>query len=39
MSDNGIYYIKTSVGNFRVEKTSDHLKVGGTRFCVEIKLD
>jgi hypothetical protein len=30
------YYVKTSVGRFRVEKTETHLKVGGKRFCVEI---
>lgn len=34
----GSYNIKTSVGTFRVEKTASHLKVGGKRFCVEIKF-
>ena len=32
------YQVKTSVGKFRVEKSETHLRVGGKRFCVEIKI-
>ena len=32
------YFVKTSVGTFRVEKTATHLRVGGKRFCVELKI-
>ena len=32
------YFVKTSMGTFRVEKTATHLKVGGKRFCVELKF-
>jgi len=32
------FFVKTSVGTFRVEKTDTHLKVGGKRFCVELKI-
>lgn len=32
------YQVKTSVGKFRVEKSNTHLRVGGKRFCVEIKI-
>ena len=32
------YKIQTSVGKFRVDKTKTHLRVGGKKFCVEIKL-
>jgi hypothetical protein len=39
MSLDDIYSVITSVGKFRVEKTKEHLKVGGKRFCVEIKFD
>lgn len=35
---NEIYQVKTSIGKFRVEKTETHLKVGGKRFCVEIRF-
>jgi len=33
-----IYNVQTSIGKFRVEKTNTHLKVGGNRFCVEIRF-
>jgi hypothetical protein len=33
------YTVKTSVGKFRVEKSKDHLKIGGAKFCVEIKCN
>jgi hypothetical protein len=33
-----IYYVKTLVGRFRVKKTDTHLRVGGKRFCVEIRF-
>lgn len=32
------FYVQTVVGKFRVEKTETHLKVGGRRFCVEIRI-
>ena len=32
------YIVKTSVGKFRVDKTKTHLRIGGKKFCVEIKL-
>jgi hypothetical protein len=32
------FYVQTAVGKFRVEKTETHLKVGGRRFCVEIRI-
>ena len=32
------YIVKTSVGKFRVDKTKSHLRIGGKKFCVEIKL-
>jgi len=36
--DNEVYKVQTSVGIFRVDKTNTHLHVGGSKFCVEIKL-
>ena len=38
MSKNEIYNVKTEVGNFRVEKSNKHLKVGESKFCIEIKF-
>lgn len=32
------YYVKTSVGKFRIEFSDTHLRVGGKRFCVEIRF-
>jgi len=32
------YKVQTSVGIFRVDKTKTHLRIGGSKFCVEIKL-
>jgi hypothetical protein len=32
------YNVNTSVGKFKVEKTKTHLRVGGKKFCVEIKF-
>ena len=39
MSNDEKYTVKTSVGKFRVEKTNTHLRVGGSKFCVEIKFN
>ena len=36
--ENEIYKVQTSVGMFRVDKTKTHLRIGGSKFCVEIKL-
>jgi hypothetical protein len=36
--DNEIYKVQTSVGIFSVDITNTHLRVGGSKFCVEIKL-
>ena len=33
------YIAKTKVGRFRVEKTKEHLKIGGSKFCVEIRFN
>ena len=38
MSDNENYNVKTSVGEFKVNKTKTHLRVGGKKYCIEIKL-
>lgn len=36
--DDENYQVKTSVGLFRVDKTKTHLRIGGNKFCVDIKL-
>lgn len=36
--DDDNYKVKTSVGFFRVNKTKTHLRIGGNKFCVDIKL-
>ena len=38
MSKDDAYIVKTAFGKFRVEKTKEHIKVGGSNFCVEIKF-
>jgi hypothetical protein len=36
--ENDNYKVQTSVGIFRVYKTTTHLRIGGNKFCVDIKL-